>query len=146
MYNSSSISALKRVPESFTEKFIEACVIGSPCTKFTSPTGRTEDLSEESIEYRIRTNGASDLSAAALLLKLSTLNTRVTLTRTTPPVFSTSQKLHDDFEYDIEASRRGLLDESVTSNLTMQSAAYNATKNVSRLQPTGDATEVGIYK
>ena len=85
------------------------------------------------------------MSAASLLLHISTLNSRVTLTQVSPPPFAEQSFNYnfEDFEYDIEASRRGLLDESTTSHLTMHSAYHRPT---GQLQPTGDATEVGIYK
>lgn len=83
------------------------------------------------------------------MLKLSTLNTRVSLTRITPQTFSGKDPSSiTESDFDIEASRRGLLDESTTSHLTMNSAGHDHGHKAygSTLVPTGDATEVGIYK
>jgi magnesium-transporting ATPase (P-type) len=135
-----------------TEKFVEACVCGSSSAAPSGvgvATGRFEGTTEESASYRTRTNGFSDLSAAALLLKLGTLNSRVTLLQSAPenvlpPMNNTLSGAGLD-EYDLESSRRGLLDASVKSAVSSASAPRRY-PGAGPLLPTGDATEVGIYK
>lgn len=132
----------------FAEKFVEACVCGSsPKSQSGVATalGKEEVATEESMTYRIRSNGLSELSAAALLLKMGSLNSRVSLVQSAAedeqPYSFTEFNID---EFDFESSRRGLL-----ADQSVRSAPYSIpTRRAAQrpLEPTGDATEVGIYK
>jgi hypothetical protein len=76
----------------------------------------------------------SDLTAAAMLLKIATLNSRVTLVAASVSDTGNRNGTMDD----VESSRRGLL-----ADVSTRSHSHF---NSQSLEPSGDATEVGIYK
>lgn len=62
------------------DKFKAACSAVHP-----APTQQDDSLSSEAGRYRILSNGMSDLTAGAMLLKVATLNSRISLTNSSAP-------------------------------------------------------------